>query len=164
MILMQWMMTCSLLSFFDLSKVPLFSWSDERLQVEAGAENEDEDVEAEGGDWNMIAQFSARRSDDPDPPQGGLVVETTPGADSQISADDDIIKEPAEQYYRRLYDEYRQARTNLGDPDSATTYVRFIENVGRCERELKQELDVSHVRFVVKERDGEIVLSPVIVP
>ena len=72
----------------------------------------------------------------------------------------DEARESAESYYKRLYAEYRKARTDAGDPDDVITYVRFVEQLVRAERELKTALGVGAVRFRVKTQGKKVTLEP----
>ena len=73
-----------------------------------------------------------------------------------------LAAEPAEGYYRRLYEEYRSARTAADAADEALTYVRFVERLVRNERELCAELGARSVRFVVAREADRVILRPVV--
>ena len=65
-----------------------------------------------------------------------------------------LFSQPAEQYYRDLYNQHREARSALNEDVSDVTYVRFVERLVRSERELKKEYGTSDVRFVVRTVDN----------
>jgi|GEM_PF-5671163 hypothetical protein len=74
---------------------------------------------------------------------------------------DALFSQPAEQYYRDLYSQHREARSALGEDVSDVTYVRFVERLVRSERELKRESGASDVRFVVRTVDNQVDLAPI---
>ncbi len=84
-------------------------------------------------------------------------------ADFEIAGDPeavsaDILSEPTEQYLKRLYDEWR--RVEKGD---VMPYVRFVEQLVRTERRLKQSLACRHVRFRTETRGEKVMLVPLAV-
>ncbi len=116
-----------------------------------------EDEDETGGVWEGAAIVSSPANAAPGV-SGGLIIEMEPdGSD----APPDLMREPAETYYKRLYGSYRQSRSETGNPDDVITYVRFVEQLVKSERELKGRLECKHVRFMVNQRDGNVVLTPI---
>ena len=74
---------------------------------------------------------------------------------------EELLSEPAEAYYRRLFAEYVDARKATGDDVGQITYVKFVEKLVRNERRLKERLGCRYVRFEVGLRDGQVVLTPI---
>jgi hypothetical protein len=72
----------------------------------------------------------------------------------------ELAQEPAEQYYRRTYQDYLAARIRTGQPDSPP-YVHFVQMLVRHERELKKRLGCRQVRFLVGVKDDAVKLQPV---
>lgn len=116
-----------------------------------------EDEEQSSGSWDV----GSGGASPPVVPRGaadaGLVIDSKPDGSEPPA---DLLREPAETYYKRLYGEYRRARAESGSPDEVITYVRFVERLVRSERDLKESLSCKHVRFAVKSRDGKVVLTP----
>ena len=108
-----------------------------------------EDEEA-GGSWDVSSGRSMERRSSGGP---ALVVANQPDDDPM---NPELLREPAETYYRRLYAEYRQSGAE------GLTYVRFVEQMARHERALKETLGCKHLRFKVKTgEDGAAILVPV---
>ncbi|MBT9556186.1 MAG: hypothetical protein IV100_09165 [Myxococcales bacterium] len=70
----------------------------------------------------------------------------------------DILSEPTEQYLKRLYEEWRRVAKAEVMP-----YVRFVEQLVRTERRLKQSLACRHVRFRTETRGEKVMLVPLAV-
>jgi hypothetical protein len=68
-----------------------------------------------------------------------------------------LAAEPQEQYYRRLFDEYVNAKRRMGDPVEGIQYEAFLERIQATERELSTKYS-SPVRHLLEVREGEIVL------
>lgn len=74
---------------------------------------------------------------------------------------EELTREPAEQYYKRLYSEYVAARGSIGESNDRVTYVKFVEKLVKNEKALKRKYDCRIVRFNVLLKEGKVVLSPV---
>lgn len=74
---------------------------------------------------------------------------------------EELAREPAEQYYKRLYAEYVAARGTVGESNDRVTYVKFVEKLVKNEKALKRKYDCRIVRFNVLLKEGKVVLSPV---
>jgi len=72
----------------------------------------------------------------------------------------EVATEPAEEYYRRVFNEYIAIRTTLGKDNESVTYPRFVEKLVRSEQLMSEKMGVAMVRFVVEERAGNAVLTP----
>jgi len=75
---------------------------------------------------------------------------------------DELKKEPAEKYYRRLFNEYISLRDQLNLDNDGVTYVRFVDKVVKSERSIKEESGSRSVRFNIEEKGGNAVLTPVL--
>jgi hypothetical protein len=75
----------------------------------------------------------------------------------------DLAKEPADSYYKRLYQEYREARILMGQEVASLNYVKFVEKVARAERRQREMKSVRMVRFNVKvhQQTKRVYLDPV---
>ena len=76
----------------------------------------------------------------------------------------ELLREPAEAYYRRVHAEFVEARSRLNKPTDGVTYVRFVEKLAREERQLKARLGCRYVRFEVTVREGQVLLTPIPIP
>ena len=74
---------------------------------------------------------------------------------------EELAREPAEQYYKRLYADYVAARGAVGENNDRVTYVKFVEKLVKNEKALKRKYDCRIVRFNVLLKEGKVVLSPV---
>ena len=74
-----------------------------------------------------------------------------------------LAAEAADAYYKRIYQEYMDAKRSVGTPEDDLTYVKFVEKVARIERKLKDQHGAQVVRFAVTVEDGKVTLSPIFV-
>jgi hypothetical protein len=74
-----------------------------------------------------------------------------------------LAAEAADAYYKRIYQEYMDAKRSVGTPEDDLTYVKFVEKVARIERRLKEQHGASVVRFAVTVEGGKVTLSPIFV-
>jgi hypothetical protein len=82
-------------------------------------------------------------------------------ADPSVAAS--LAEEPADQYYRRLYDEYIAAKRQLGDPVDHITPAAFQNKIQASEREMGQKHG-RPVRYQVQLRGNSVVLNAVPLP
>lgn len=68
-----------------------------------------------------------------------------------------LAAEPEGQYYRRLFDEYREAKRRIGDPVDAVKYQGFVTRLQQLEREMGSKYG-KPVRLQLELRDNEVVL------
>lgn len=80
---------------------------------------------------------------------------------ARTRSSEELRKEPAEKYYRRIYTEFLAIRESLGQGNEGITYVRFVDKVVKSERALRESLDARAVRFNVENKAGNAVLTPV---
>jgi hypothetical protein len=71
-----------------------------------------------------------------------------------------LAAEPADQYYRRLYQEYISAKQKLGDPVDHITPDAFVGRIRASEHDMAAKYGRA-VRYQVQLRDGAIVLIAV---
>ena len=74
-----------------------------------------------------------------------------------------LAEEAADSYYKRLYQEYREARIVMGQEVASLNYVKFVEKVARAERRQREMKNVRMVRFNVKvdQQSKRVYLDPV---
>lgn len=82
-------------------------------------------------------------------------------ADPSVAAS--LAEEPADRYYRRLYDEYIAAKRQLGDPVDHITLAAFQNKIEASEREMGQKHG-RPVRYQVQLRGNSVVLNAVPLP
>lgn len=85
-----------------------------------------------------------------------IIIEEEP-ADTPPS--EELVREPAESYYRRIFQEYQEMRMAQGQVASMS-FVRFVEHLSASERRLRGAFGCAHVRFSVVARGTDIVLVP----
>lgn len=75
-----------------------------------------------------------------------------------------LAQEPAEQYHRRLFDEYVHAREQTGEGARDVTYETFTEKLKENEAVLCKKYGTRMVRFKVIIKQGQTTLKPVPIP
>ncbi len=75
-------------------------------------------------------------------------------------ADAALRDEPADAYYRRIFDEYIAAKRSLGDPVEDITLAAFVERIQASEREMSEKHG-KPVRYKIEVRGREVVLLAV---
>ncbi len=78
--------------------------------------------------------------------------------DSEVVA---LAQEPEPDYYKRLYNEYLQAREQAGENVEGVTFDSFVTKLRVNEAGLKKKYQCSAVRFRVIFKDGKVTLKPV---
>jgi hypothetical protein len=74
---------------------------------------------------------------------------------------DELFGLSADSYYRKTFNEFIEARKNLGLPVDKISYIKFIEKLARNEQLLKRKWGVKTVRFVVQTKDNNVSLIPI---
>jgi hypothetical protein len=74
-----------------------------------------------------------------------------------------LAQEPADQYYRRLYNEYIAAKRQLGDPVDHITFDAFVSRIRSTEQEMTQKHG-RPVRCQVQLKNNAVVLTAVPLP
>lgn len=92
-------------------------------------------------------------------------VEFDDGAQTPLPSgpDADLARLAAESepdYYKRVFTEYKQARSEMGAPDEVS-YENFIAKLKMNEGKLKSQHQCKAVRFRVVAKDGKVTLKPV---
>ena len=82
-------------------------------------------------------------------------------ADPSVAAE--LGREPADQYYRRLFNEYIAAKRQLGDPVDHITFDAFSAKIRSSEHEMAQKHG-RPVRYQVQLRNNAVVLNAVPIP
>lgn len=85
-----------------------------------------------------------------------------PAPPTQRSADQ-LNKEKAAQYYRRLYADYLAAQAKSGAGKVQIPYSAFLEQVVSHENSLKRRLGARRIRFNVLIREEKVTLVPVLI-
>jgi len=74
-----------------------------------------------------------------------------------------LEKEPEQDYYRRLYQEYIQAKRNIGEEVSQILYENFVRRLKGNETSLEKRHNCRMVRYQVESTSEQVVLRPVII-
>lgn len=74
-----------------------------------------------------------------------------------------LAAEPAASYYRRIFQEYIQAKRSIGDPVDHITETSFVERIQQREQEMTSRTGRA-VRYQVQLRGKEVVLIAVQLP
>jgi len=93
--------------------------------------------------------------------EGRVEATSSTGHSVRTRGADELQKEPAEKYYRRIFTEYVSIRESLGHPNDSVTYVRFVDKVVKSERSLRESMECRAVRFNIEQKGGNAVLTPV---
>ncbi len=88
------------------------------------------------------------------------VDERMAAASGSDAADPALRDEPADAYYRRIFDEYIAAKRSLGDPTEGITLPAFVERIQASEREMTEKHGKA-VRYKIEVRGREVVLLSV---
>lgn len=73
----------------------------------------------------------------------------------------EILQESADVYYRRVYNEYIEAKESVGEDVEKISYLKFVEKLVKNEAKLKKKFNCRAVRFFVKIKEGNVVLAPI---
>jgi hypothetical protein len=93
--------------------------------------------------------------------QDALSVDETMAAESGGEIADPALRdEPADAYYRRIFDEYIAAKRSLGDPTEGITLPAFVERIQASEKEMSEKHG-KPVRYKIEVRGREVVLLAV---
>ena len=93
--------------------------------------------------------------------QDALSVDESMAAMADGDAADPVLRdEPADGYYRRIFDEYIAAKRSLGDPTDSITLPAFVERIQASEREMSEKHG-KPVRYKIEVRGREVVLLAV---
>ncbi len=71
-----------------------------------------------------------------------------------------LAAEPEQDYYKRIYEEYIQAKSSLGE-ESDISFDKFIAKVRLNEGALKKRFACESVRFKIIIKDNKVTLKPV---
>ena len=109
----------------------------------------------------MVAVLSGNTL--PDDSSASRWVETLMIEDGEASEEHSVAdggSESAEQYYRRVFDDYIVMREKLGKSVDGITYVKFVEKLVKTEKAYKATHGVERVRYSVVQREDQVVLVP----
>jgi hypothetical protein len=110
------------------------------------AEPGEEEYDDQG---NVIGGTSKVQLADAEPPSA---------ADQQALA---LANEPEADYYRRLYNEFVEAKRKSGDNVEGLNFDGFSAKLRMSEASLKKKYSAKAVRFRVQVKDGQVTLKPV---
>ena len=82
--------------------------------------------------------------------------ELPPGVDLE-----ELAREPADVYYKRLYNEFIEARKAVGQPIEGINYPKFVEKLVHLQQPLIKKLGTPMIRFVVSTKGNTVTLIPV---
>lgn len=97
-------------------------------------------------------------------PAGPGAIADEPGAIEPTAGDVDAAAlgdEPADVYYKRVYQEFVDARTTLDLSVEGINYPKFMERLVHLEQGLKKKHKCAMVRFQVSSKENEVILIPV---
>jgi len=86
----------------------------------------------------------------------GAMEPSAEGVDAAV-----LGEEPADVYYKRVYQEFVDARTTLGLSVEGINYPKFMERLVHLEHGLKKKHRCAMVRFLVSSKENEVMLIPV---
>jgi hypothetical protein len=110
------------------------------------AEPGEEEYDDQG---NVIGGTSKVQLADAEPPSA---------ADKEALA---LANEPEADYYRRLYNEFVEAKKKAGDSVEGLNFDGFTAKLRMNEASLKKKYSAKAVRFRVQVKDGQVTLKPV---
>jgi hypothetical protein len=91
---------------------------------------------------------------------GELTTETSPDVPvDEVKASE--VKESANEYYRRVFKEYVDAKSKLGEDTSKITYIKFVEKIAKTEKSMRERLGCKQVHFSVQVKDNQVILHPI---
>ena len=98
--------------------------------------------------------------------QGALEVDEQQATQTEqvdMATASQLAQEPAESYYPRIFREYIQAKSSIGDPVDHITEASFVERIRQREQEMSSKSG-RPVRYQVQLRGREVVLIAVQLP
>jgi hypothetical protein len=72
-----------------------------------------------------------------------------------------LAQEPEADYYRRIYNEYLEARKGVGESIDGVTFESFSAKLRLNEANLKKKYSSRAVRFRVQTKNGQVTLKPI---
>jgi len=103
----------------------------------------------------------AESADLPEPPPREEPQQTLPEDRVSTAEHSALTAEPADSYYKRLFNEYVAARKENGEPTANITYEKFRDKLVRNEIGLRKKLGAKKVRFRVQTKAGKVSLKPI---
>jgi hypothetical protein len=82
----------------------------------------------------------------------------TPATDPQVLA---LAQEPEANYFRRIFQEYLDARKGVGESIDGVTFESFSAKLRLNEANLKKKYNCKAVRFRVQTKNGQVTLKPI---
>jgi|GEM_PF-4194690 len=77
---------------------------------------------------------------------------------------EEILAEPIDQYYRRIYKEFKEAKAKIGEDPEAISFEQFTEKIKETERNILAKQPGKGVRFQVLVQGNRISYKPIIIP
>ncbi len=84
-------------------------------------------------------------------------------AESPHSAED-LASEPEDQYFRRIYQEFQQAKAQIGENPAEIPFDQFVTRLKETEQRILTKQPGRMVRFVVQVQSNKINYKPVHIP
>ncbi|MEK6608500.1 MAG: MXAN_5187 C-terminal domain-containing protein [Myxococcota bacterium] len=113
----------------------------------------------------MLARLLGRPEPGAEEGEGGesnpaeiLTIDEPSGTPAEAST---LGQEPEDAYYRRVYDEFANARRTAGEAVDGLTAESFAQKLKANEWMLRSKNKCRLVRFVVQQRGGKVTLRPV---
>ena len=96
------------------------------------------------------------------PPPANAASARAPVNDEEVASA--VASEPEDEYWGRLYREYVEAKSAVGEDVSNITEERFVKRMKGNAKSLTAKHDCSDVRFRVRRDGDQVILQPVIIP
>ena len=77
---------------------------------------------------------------------------------------EELLAEPEDQYYKRIYKEFRDMKVRLGEDPDAIPFDQFVEKLKETERNILARQQGKYVRFQVQLQGDKISYKPIINP
>jgi HAMP domain-containing protein len=120
-----------------------------------------------GGLSYLINQMLDSLLEEDEDEEGGPPRATTEeefmASDSERSADI-LAAEPENLYYQRTYQEFQQAKGQLGEDPNAVTFEQFVAKLKETEKNILAKQPGRMVRFVIQIQGNKINYKPVHIP
>jgi HAMP domain-containing protein len=85
-------------------------------------------------------------------------------AQGQETTPESLAAEPEEQYYQRTYQEFQQAKAQLGENPDDVTFEQFVAKLRQTEQNILAKQPGRMVRFIVQVQGNKINYKPVHIP
>jgi HAMP domain-containing protein len=98
-------------------------------------------------------------------PAGGAATEEDfMSSDEAPGSEEELAAEPEDQYYQRIYREFQQAKTRIGENPTEIPFDQFVAKLKDTESKILEKQPGRMVRFVVQIQGNKINYKPVHIP